>query len=173
MVSSAVVERLSSLVVVGSVGEGELQPVGFGQQDAHFLVAPVHRGKVLQEEHQALLGEATQVQTAVRSWEDEPDRRRSTDGDSTTAQSAASGLSENADRRRSVRAPPRHSCVLAGDRHLISSVKVVEKQQREQTREEIKELEEANGKSGERIKCQVQFSGATASRLIPGRNITR
>lgn len=39
--------RLSSLVVVGRVGKGELQPVGFGQQHAHFLVAPVHCGKVL------------------------------------------------------------------------------------------------------------------------------
>lgn len=48
--------RLSSLVVVGRVGEGELQPVGFGQQYAHFLVAPVHCGKVLQQDHQTLLG---------------------------------------------------------------------------------------------------------------------
>lgn len=47
--------RLSSLVVVGRIGEGKLQPVGFGQEDAHFLVAPVHRGKILQEDHQTLL----------------------------------------------------------------------------------------------------------------------
>lgn len=49
--------RLSSLVVVGRVSEGKLQPVGFGQEDAHFLVAPVHCGKILQEDHQTLLGE--------------------------------------------------------------------------------------------------------------------
>lgn len=49
--------RLSSLVVVGGIGKGKLQPVGFGQQHAHFLVAPVHCGKVLQEDHQALLEE--------------------------------------------------------------------------------------------------------------------
>lgn len=140
--------------MVGRVGEGELQPVGFGQQDAHFLVPPVHRGKVLQEEHQALLGEAERSKVKRTSLTGE--------GQQTArfhhGQSAASGLSENAARRRSVRP----SCVLAGDRHLINSVKVVEKQQREQTREEIKELEEAKRKSGERIKCPVQFSGATA-----------
>lgn len=47
--------RLSSLVVVGRVSKGKLQPVGFSQQYAHFLVAPVHCGKVLQEDHQTLL----------------------------------------------------------------------------------------------------------------------
>lgn len=34
----------SSLVVVGRISEGKLQPVGLGQEYAHFLVAPVHRG---------------------------------------------------------------------------------------------------------------------------------
>lgn len=43
--------------MVGRVSEGKLQPVGFSQQDAHFLIAPVHRGKVLQEDHQTLPGE--------------------------------------------------------------------------------------------------------------------
>lgn len=57
--------RSSSLVVVGRVGEGKLQPIGFGQQDADFLVSPVHRGKVLQEDHQALLGEETRVEGKV------------------------------------------------------------------------------------------------------------
>lgn len=47
--------RLSSLVVVGRVGKGKLQPVGFGQEHADLLVTPVHRGKVLQEDHQPLL----------------------------------------------------------------------------------------------------------------------
>jgi len=37
----------SSLVVVGGISKGKLQPVGFRQQHAHFLVAPVHRGEVL------------------------------------------------------------------------------------------------------------------------------
>lgn len=60
-------ERSSSLVVVGRVGEGELQPIGFGQQDADFLVTPVHCGKVLQEDHQALLGEETRVEGKVES----------------------------------------------------------------------------------------------------------
>lgn len=46
----------SSLVVVGRISEGKLQPVGLGQEDAHFLVAPVHRGQVLQEDHQTLRG---------------------------------------------------------------------------------------------------------------------
>lgn len=34
----------SSLVVVWCIGEGKLQPVSFGQKNADFLVAPVHRG---------------------------------------------------------------------------------------------------------------------------------
>lgn len=48
--------RSSSLVVVGRVSKGKLQPVGFSQQYAHFLIAPVHCGKVLQENHQTLFG---------------------------------------------------------------------------------------------------------------------
>lgn len=55
--SDCTLPRLSSLVVVGRVSEGKLQPVGFSQQYAHFLVAPVHCGKVLQEDHQALQGQ--------------------------------------------------------------------------------------------------------------------
>lgn len=39
--------RLSSLVVIWRISKGKLQPVGFGQQHAHFFIAPVHRGKVL------------------------------------------------------------------------------------------------------------------------------
>lgn len=33
----------SSLVVVGRIREGKFQPVGLSQEDAHFLIAPVHR----------------------------------------------------------------------------------------------------------------------------------
>lgn len=62
-------ERSSSLIVVGRVSEGKLQPIGFGQQDADFLVSPVHRGKVLQEDHQALYGEETRVEDKVKSLE--------------------------------------------------------------------------------------------------------
>lgn len=44
----------SLLVVIGGVGEGELQAVGLGQQQADLLVAPARRGQVLQEEQQLL-----------------------------------------------------------------------------------------------------------------------
>lgn len=44
----------SLLVVIGGVGEGELQAVGLGQQQADVPVPPVGRGQVLQEEEQLL-----------------------------------------------------------------------------------------------------------------------
>lgn len=44
----------SLLVVIGGVGEGELEAVGLGQQQADVLVAPVGGGQVLQEEQQLL-----------------------------------------------------------------------------------------------------------------------
>lgn len=44
----------SALVVVGGVGEGELQAVGVGQQQAHVGVAPLRGGQVLQEQEQLL-----------------------------------------------------------------------------------------------------------------------
>lgn len=46
----------SSLVVVGRISKGKLQPVGLSQEYADFLVAPVHRRQVLQEDHQTLWG---------------------------------------------------------------------------------------------------------------------
>lgn len=58
--------RSSSLVVIRRVCEGELQPIGFGQQHADFLVSPVHRGKVLQEDHQALV--ETRNTNSGQSW---------------------------------------------------------------------------------------------------------
>lgn len=59
--------RLSSLVVVGRVGKGKLQPVSFCQEHADLLVTPVHRGKVLQEDHQPLLRNTEHRR--IRKWE--------------------------------------------------------------------------------------------------------
>lgn len=42
------------LVVAGSVCEHVLESVSFGQEETHLLVPPVDRGKVLQEDEEAL-----------------------------------------------------------------------------------------------------------------------
>lgn len=42
--------------MIGGVGEGKLEAVGLGQQQADVFIAPVGRGQVLKEEQQ-LLGE--------------------------------------------------------------------------------------------------------------------